>query len=398
MIRAVPYVDLPGILYALDRRARAHDRQVAMFVCAPDYEETHSGLANVLNALLPVRANARTWICEERWHLLGVAQTRQRPNTGSWDLVYLASMTAQELATAEVLLALLEYAVNTAIMSGMQRVFARTDDDPDILALFQRVGFQSYAHEMLYVRPSPEMPAGEEDHHLHVGSAPHLRRFHAHDAWALARLANAATPRRVQIAENLSSDEIAHQMVPRLRRWYVPWIEPRDESYVIDLGSHLAAWVRLRQGWAGVPHQLWFRTHPDNADLSPMLLRFALSRLCARGPLSGKRHQQTPVICHVRDYDGASIDMLRKYGFDHADTKAILVRHLTLRAYNERVLHGFDARVNYGVKGLGTVQSTPIHLTKEMVHALHDHRRPRSLARRAAPTPGSPGGRPPGAS
>ncbi len=373
MIRPVLYVDLPGILFALDRRARAMGHPVATFVSAPDYEETHSGLANLLNTMLPVRPASRTWICEERWRLLGLAQARPRPNTGSWDLVYLASMASAEPQSAEVLLSLLEYALNTAIMSGMQRVFARINDDPDVLALFQRVGYQCYARELLYLRATPVLPADAPARGPGVGE-PKLRRWHAHDSWALARLADAGTPRRVQVAENLSSDEVAHQLVPRMRQWYLPGVEPRDESYVIDLGSRLAAWVRIRQGWAGVPHQLWIKTHPDEAGQAPRLLRFALDRLCARGVFSGNRHRKMPVICHVRDYDGATIDALRAYGFEHADTKSILVRHLTLRAFNERLVPGFDTRVNYGVKGLGTVQSTPLHSTKDIVHATTDHR------------------------
>jgi hypothetical protein len=38
MIRPVLYVDLPGIIYALDRRARMAGRSFATFLCAPDYE------------------------------------------------------------------------------------------------------------------------------------------------------------------------------------------------------------------------------------------------------------------------------------------------------------------------------------------------------------------------
>lgn len=363
MIRPVLYVDLPGIIHALDRRARLVGRPFAQFVCAPDYEETHSGLAALIGGMLPVRAMARTWICEEHWRLLGLAQAYPRPQTGSWDLHYLASLTDQ--SPHIVLGELVEYAVNAAMMDGMQRVFARIVEDSDTLSLFSRVGFQRYAQELLYVRETPVIAASEPDPLL-VKLQPQIRRWNAHDTWGLTRLHDATTPRKVTVAEHMSSDELAHQMVPRKRAWRIPGVEPRDESYVVDLGSHLAAWVRVRQGWAGLPHQLWLKVHPEHTDMTDRVLRFALQRLCQKG-MPGAKHHDTPVICHIRDYDGAAIDGLRRADFTHVATKAILVRHLTLRTFTELALPAIEhKRLNYGVEGLGSIRSTPIHsMTKD---------------------------------
>src|SRR5579875_3574243 len=212
MIRPVLYVDLPGILYALDRRARQAGRPFATFLCAPRFEETRSGLANWLNTLLPVRPTARTWICEEHWRLLGVAQAHPRNDATSWDLVYLASMPQSDTVAVDVLRALLEYAVNSAMMHGMQRIFAQISEDDASLALFHRVGFQRYAQDLLYVRETA-LGGGESDGVVHGLGQPgiHFRRWHTHDAWGLMRLHDTTTPRRVQVAELLHSDELARQ-------------------------------------------------------------------------------------------------------------------------------------------------------------------------------------------
>ncbi|MBA3826310.1 MAG: hypothetical protein H0X24_20715 [Ktedonobacterales bacterium] len=367
MIRPVLYVDLPGIIYALDRRARLVGRPIATFLCAPRYEETRSGLANLLNTMSPVHATARTWICEEHWRLLGVAQGRARPDTTSWDLVYLASMTGDERATPSVLRALLEYAVNAAMMHGQQRLFAQITADDHALAIFHQVGFQRYAEELLYVRESPSIEGLPEPERGLGMPGLTLRRWQRDDVWGLSRLHGTVTPRRVQVAELLGSDELARQFVPRERTWRIPGIEPRDETYVLDMGSHLAAWVRIRQSWAGLPHQLWLMVHPEHAAVAPEVIRFALGRLCENGVLPGAQPLHQPVICQIRDYEGGAIDGLRQSGFIHTDTKDSLVRHLTLRAFSDLAIPGVEqGRINYGVEGLGAVRSAPFQPTREL--------------------------------
>lgn len=360
MIRPLPYVDMPGIVFALDRRMRALGRPFANFVCAPEFEETRSGLPAALHNLLPLRATAQTWISEEHWRLIGVAQARPRPRSGSWDLVYLASLAGVEPEASDILRQLIETATNAAMLNGMQRIFARTAENDAALLLFHKVGFQRYARELLYVREHPVLGAGElpEAEHGLGMVPPRPHRWHPRDGWALARLHDATTPRKVQFAENLATDELIGQLVDA-RRWHVPLLEPRDESYVLwaDRSAGLAGWVRLRQSWAGQPHQIWLKALPDQPATADLLLRFALERLCERDVHPGGRHSAMPVICHVRDYEGLVIDSLRRAGFTHAGTKAILARHLTLSAVNERLALGLgEARVIYGVKGLGTVQ------------------------------------------
>jgi hypothetical protein len=259
------------------------------------------------------------------------------------------------------------------MMAGMQRVFARAIEDAATLTLFHRVGFQRYAQELLYVRANPVVEPTPEPLRGLGQPKIEIRRWHGHDAWALTRLHDVTTPRKVQVAEHMSSEELARQLVPRTRAWHIPGIEPRDESYVVDIGSRLAAWVRVRQGWAGLPHQLWLTAHPDNADITDQVIQFALQRLCQQGIMPGAFHRQTPVICQIRDYDSPAIDGLRRAGFTHTATKAMLVRHLTLRTFSEALPAVEQSRINYGVEGLGAVRSAPIQSTREMLNATHDH-------------------------
>lgn len=386
MIRPVLYVDLPGIVHALDTRARTHGGEFANFVVAPELEEPRSGLTSLISAILPISPDAATWICEDRWRLLGLAQARRRPGARAWDLAYLAAMTspggqAPTVAQSEVLLELLQYALNAAILRGVHRFFARVEDDRPELDIFGKLGFQCYARELTYWLPSPEAglarlahdtqnvvlqedertipllsrlqphpvpvePAGDPD--VIRPDVP-LRRWHRHDAWGLLRLYDACTPRRVQLAEGLTSEELVHTRAGGMRTWYVPLLEPPVAAFVHDHGVRLGGWLRLRHGRGAQPHMLSVLAHPDEADVAPALVRFGLRVLAHEAP--------RPVVCEVRDYETAAIDAVRAAGFEHIGSHALLVRHLTARALRQRFVPAVESRIVYGVKGLGTAQS-----------------------------------------
>jgi hypothetical protein len=375
MIRPILYVNLPAVVYALDRGARSRRSQFATFVCAPDAEEPQSGLTSLLNALVLINPSALTWICEDRWRLLGVAQARRRGNTSAWDLAYLAAITpppgqAGYPPTSDVLLELLRYALDAAIMRGIQRVFACVDDDcREEMELFARAGFQRYARELRYCLPRP--PSSAELDALDVAARSEgratsdklsLRRWHRHDDWGLLRLYDASTPRRVQAAECLNSEEFMHTRAAGGRMWSVPLMEPRVQAYVDDRGARLGGWLRARHGRGSQPHQLWLMVHPEDADLAGPLLRFALRQFAEAQP--------RPVVCKVREYDGAVVDALRAAGFEQSGTRALLVRHLVMRAL--RTVPAIETRVAYGVKGLGTAQSR-MDKGGKTLYARHDH-------------------------
>jgi hypothetical protein len=89
--------------------------------------------------------------------------------------------------------------------------------------------------------------------------------------------------------------------------------------------------------------------HPEHADLADPILRFGTRRLMEGGA--------RPIYCQVREYESSVINALRSGGYEHASTRALLVRHLALLATNPRTVPALEQRVVYGVKGLGTVNS-----------------------------------------
>ncbi|HEX6542362.1 MAG TPA: hypothetical protein VF040_11455 [Ktedonobacterales bacterium] len=383
MIRPVLYVDLPGFVRALDQRARARQGEYANFVAAPEIEEAHSGLAALLHAILPITPDAFTWICEDHWRLLGLAQACKRPGARAWDLTYLAALTSPGgqqpvVSQYEVLFELLQYMLNAAILKGVHRFFARVEDDRPEIEIFGKLGFQRYARELTYYLESPALGVerlANASHRasLHVSGRPlsllshfhpmplpeegpdeirpdvALRRWHRHDAWGLLRLYDACTPRRVQLAEGLTSEELVHTRAAGGRTWFVPLLEPTSIAFVHDRGVRLGGWLRLRFGRGSQPHMISILAHPDDADVSPALLRFGLRVLALEKP--------RPVVCQVREYESAAVDALRTAGFEHWGSHALLVRHLTERAVREQMAPALESRVIYGVKGLGTAPS-----------------------------------------
>jgi len=397
MIRPVLNVDLPGIVHALDRRARAKQGEFANFVVAPDIEEPRSPLAALLSALLPITPNAYTWICEDHWRLLGLAQARRRPGAQAWDLAYLAAITnpggqAPQVAQDDVLFELLQYALDAAMMRGVHRFFARVEDERPELEIFGKLGFQRYARDLTYWLDSsaqgldrlgpptsrelairaqstrPLAPESTRSAPAHADGADGvdgadgptvirpevpLRRWHRHDAWGLLRLYDASTPKRVQLAESLTSEEFVHTRAAGGRTWFFPLLEPHSEAYTCDRGMRLGGWLRLRHGRGSQPHMLSLMAHPDDPGVAMALLRFGLRIFACEAP--------RPVFAQVRDYETAVVDALRAAGFEHIGTHALLVRHLTMRALRRREVPAAEARMAYGLRGLGTA---PARLSK----------------------------------
>jgi hypothetical protein len=399
MIRPVPYVNLPGIYYAIDRHAQARHSEFAHFVIAPASPSQPSSIPAFFGALFSA-PSAFTWVCEDRWQILGLAQAHPRPGGEAWDLSYLAALTnpgghSPATSLTEVLMELTQYALNVALIRGVHRFFARIQDDQPEIELFSKLGFQRYARELTYWlstpqeglqalagRRQPRVPATPHDQeHLELsgittpadtlpaGSIPDLpagtvvpdvplRRWHRHDVWGLLRLYDASTPRRVQMAESLTSNELLYTLSGSGRSWSLPLVEPASIAFVHDRGVRLGGWIRLRFGRGGGPHQLWIMAHPDEPDIPQALVKFGLRVLAKEGA--------RPVACQVREYDASVANALCAAGFTHNRTHALLVRHLTVRALRKREVLAVEPRVVYGVEGL---RNTPTHLSEgELTH------------------------------
>jgi GNAT superfamily N-acetyltransferase len=302
MIRPVLYVDLPGIIYAIDRRTRGRQHDFANFVCWLEPVESRVALPPILKSIFPVNPASRTWICEDHWRLLGFAQVRERPSRMTWDLAYLASMANRDVPGDEILSALLEYALNAAAMNGILRIFAKVEDDLPEMELFQKAGFQRYARLLTYVFDPDKASLAD------YPAPPALHRWSRQHAWGLHQLYRAVTPQRVQMAEMLdNSEECAKLHVGSLRP--VPSLLSRgDVSFVCDVGVRLGGWLRLCRGYGSAPHQLSLIVHPENAELAGPLLQFGASQLLAGSV--------RPIYCQVREYESHVIDTLRASGFE----------------------------------------------------------------------------------
>ena len=343
MIRPVLYVDLPGIIYAIDRRTRGKQHEFANFVCWLEPVESRVLLPPILKNIFPVNPALRTWICEDHWRLLGFAQVRERPSRITWDLSYLASMANRDVAGDDILSALLEYALSAASTHGILRIFAKVEDDLPEMELFHKAGFQRYARQLTYVFDPDKASLAAEV------SPPLLNRWHRHHAWGLHQIYRAITPQRVQTAELLdNSEECAKLHVGSLQPLPSP-LTRGDESFVCDVGVRLGAWLRICRGHGSAPHQLSLIVHPEHAELAGPLLQFGARRLLAANV--------RPIYAQVREYEAPVIDALRSNGFEHVLTRALLVRHIALLAMSPRGAPALEQRVIYGVKGLGAVNS-----------------------------------------
>jgi hypothetical protein len=343
MIRPVLYVDLPGIIYAIDHRARSKQHEFANFVCWPEPVEGYPPPQHFLRNILPLHPAIRTWICEDHWRLLGFAQVRERPMHTAWDLSYLASMVETNLSSEEVLLALIEYILEMAASHGILRVFAKVETEVPELELFQRTGFQRYARELTYVyEPDANRFPAEP-------VPPSLRRWERHDVWGLHQLYRAVTPQRVQTAELLeNSEEFARLNVGSLHP--LPSLFGRgSENYVCDVGVRIGAWMRICRGYGSTPHRIALIVHPEHTELAEPLLRFGTQRLLET--------DVRRIYCLVREYDSFVITALCNSGFEQVSIKSLLVRHVASLAIRQSTVPLLEQRAVYGLKGLGTVNS-----------------------------------------
>lgn len=348
MIRPVLYVDLPGIIYAIDNRARSRQRAFANFVCWLEPLEHALPQPPLLSNLPSFRPVARTWICEDHWRLLGFAQVRERPSHTAWDLSYLASIANRNLVSEDILNALLEYVLEMAATHGIQRIFTKIEDEIPEASLFSRVGFQRYARECTYVYDPAQQPT-EVDLTTADTTIPSLRRWNRHHVWGLHQLYRSVTPQRVAAAEHYeNSEEYAKLHVGSLQP-FLSVFAPGNENYVCDVGLRLGAWLRLYRGTGSSAHRIALIVHPEHRDLAEPLLQFGIRKLLG---IDVRR-----IYCLVREYDSCVITALRNSGFEQASTKMLLVRHVALLATRQSTVPLLEQRAAYGLKGLGTVSS-----------------------------------------
>jgi hypothetical protein len=238
---------------------------------------------------------------------LGFAQLRARRGRPEADVVYLAPALDADDDAVAIWYRLLAECARTIGERGGQRVFAQVPAGNSIEEVFRQAGFHAYAREEIFCLCN--FPAALEKSNL-------LRRQRARDGWNLLRLYTELTPRPVQLAEGMLSPE-GH--AGKLGDW---WDQSRGAGYVLEKEGELAGAVRIRRGRAAY----WLRLglHPQARDDAAELLRGALALLWA-----APHH---PIYCSVREYESGIVDALQASGFQHQQTRCLMVKPTAARA------------------------------------------------------------------
>ncbi len=298
----------PDDLFAI-KRLQTHGVQL-------DFERAvlwpHSALQAALYAHIPMSAiGAETIVlypsATHRASAVGFLQVRSRRGRPEADIVYLAPALDSEEDAVAIWYRLLAEAAQEIGARGVQRLFAQVTSGNSVEQVFIQAGFGAYAREEIYCLP--KLPAD-------VAHPSLLRRQTTRDDWNLLRLYTELTPRPVQIAEGMLSPE---GQAGKMSDW---WDQSREAGFILEVEGELAGAVRIRRGSAA--YWLRFGLHPQAQEHSDRLLQGALALLHSMPP--------HPIYCAVRDYESGMALALERAGFQHVQTRSLLVKHLTVRA------------------------------------------------------------------
>jgi hypothetical protein len=142
-----------------------------------------------------------------------------------------------------------------------------------------------------------------------------LRHQRARDGWNLLRLYAEFAPRSVQIAEGMLSPQ---GQGGKLGDW---WDQSSGAGYILEVDGEIAGAVRVRRGRAAYWLRFWL--HPQAEDQGDNLVLGALSLLHSA--------PHRPVYCNVRDYESGLRGALDMLGFQHLQTRSLLIKHTTAR-------------------------------------------------------------------
>lgn len=233
-----------------------------------------------------------------RWNLRNVGAGSER-------------LEATEDACIELWSALLEYAVVRAGESGARRLFAGVEEGSMAHAGLCNVAFVPYCRMLV-------LSGGRRG--AQVAEPAGFREQHASDVWSIHQLYHRATPRPVQFAEALTSDEWS---IPR-RRDRLPVVGDgyRQYGYVLEADDSVTAFVRItrRRTVAFVSLLVQPDTEQPVADLVASALRRAgVSR-------------REAVVVGVADYLQECVGPLEQLGLAIDEERLLMVKHTTAAA------------------------------------------------------------------
>lgn len=248
-----------------------------------------------------LRGRRPAFVARSGDRVVGVAQFLAMPPDQRWVLLGLGASTGV-YDSDPVLEALLGYAVRSAGLRGVKRLFARVPvDGVDALAL-RRLGWNPYARETVYQgrglsrRRRPATP---------------MRPQARVDTWGVHQLYCAVTPREVQEAEALTSHRWDLENLPRRRG-------VRCRAWVADENHDIVAYAASVS--RGSTHLIDLMVHPERRELAPDALDHALAHL----PGSARR-----VLIALRSYASELGPVLVDRGFVPALDQDLHLRYTT---------------------------------------------------------------------
>jgi len=237
----------------------------------------------------------------------GFVQMRERRARPEADVLFIAPALAGD-ADSRVWHHLLTHVCRQAGGHGIERLFVRLPKGGEETHLFSQVGFSIYTREDLFRLNSGKLAE------IDPSSSAAIRSCRSEDAVILHQLYAAVAPRLVQQAENVTVRD----------RLYPPEVWPVTsdrQGYVLERNGEIVGCLSVRPGRIG--HWLRVLLHPQAYDHAGDLLAHGLAAL--RDAPSG------PIYCGVREYQGGLRAVLEDVGFDLLVSRALMVKHTTVR-------------------------------------------------------------------
>jgi hypothetical protein len=309
---------VPG-LSRLIRASRRQRGDGGAIVWAQGWSPSLGLLQSVWSA--PVPGAPRSLVAEQDGRPAGLAQMRPRHEPRQWDVVYLAVEPVAAHAPIGLAFApdrratrLLGELCDTAVELGTERLFVRIREEAGRFEVFKQVGFSPVVREYTYFRPIGVAAAAPGRLLAPAGMRPQQRA----DAFGLAQLYQACTPKVVQMAEGKRSDtwdaslgDSGWRLTKRehLKRW------------VVEHDARLVGWLQIRAGRRR-PHLVRIMVDEASGQWHRALVDFALA--------FAAKHHGTGMAIRVREHQQALTTTLESSGFYLVDDSLLMVKQLAL--------------------------------------------------------------------
>ncbi len=251
-----------------------------------------------------------TYVLRQPGHGLvgdGFLQVRKRPGRPELELVRVAPGLDAPHGHPVIWEKLLAHHNAVATQQQIARIYVDVPDQPLPVHTLGHVGFRPYAREAIW-RLTPHRLTGQD---LSLTAA--IRAAGKADEWALQQLYTRMTPREVQLAEGMYTDQPVR--APILEWWQVGVCS----TFVLEQRGEVVGAVQVAQGRGGYWVQPWADFHATDSYVIHQLVRHALAFV-------GRRGGALPVYVGVCDYQGSLGTLLTDYGFAPFTDRAKLVK------------------------------------------------------------------------